>query len=132
MKKGELPRLKADALKLLPTTQANIWKTRKMSAKDGSNLVMLMMKQGLVTRTKVDGKFVIEKCDTANIPTNQDIINNTLRKARKDNKIDEVSLKITSILPALQSDIWKKLNIKRRYCSRRIDILTKNNVIKTT
>lgn len=47
-------------------------------------------------------------------------------------KKEERITQILNILPALQSDIWKKLGIERRHCSRLMKEMEDNSLIKKT
>lgn len=66
-----------------------------------------------------------------------DILNQTnknkenIKKMKKED-IPKLAKKVEKILPMMQSEIWKKLNIERRDCSRLISILVKQKLVKRT
>lgn len=136
MKKENIPKMKAKVLKMLPTPQTNIWKTLNIDTKSCSTLIKLMINQDLVTRRTVKGKIIVEKLDSAKHisqgNTKPKTSSKTTPTAKKENNITELSAEISKILPALQSEIWKKLGIERRQCSRLMKVLADNGLIKKT
>lgn len=128
MKKADIPKLKAEILKMMPMPQAEISKKLNIDAKSCSVVVKLMIDKKLVGRKKVRGKIIVEKFDvTKHCDKDGSAI---IIEEKKTESIPELSTKLLKILPALQSDIGKKLGIKRRQCSRLMITLENNGLIK--
>ncbi len=64
MKTKDIPGLKGQVMRMLPITQAEVWKALRLSSKDGSELIGYMISDKLVKRTiiKIKGKrtFLLE------------------------------------------------------------------------
>lgn len=62
MKTKDIPILEKRVLDMLPITQADIWKKLEIGRRDGSGLIISMLKHRLVKRTKIGGgTYLIEK-----------------------------------------------------------------------
>jgi len=53
MKKSEIDKLKRHAYRLMPISQANLYKKLKLSSQDGSRLVRMMLNDELARRIKI-------------------------------------------------------------------------------
>lgn len=61
MKAQEIPDLKEKVLGLLPITQADMWKNLGINRRDASKLVSIMINEGLIERTRINGTYLLEE-----------------------------------------------------------------------
>lgn len=57
--KKDVPVLKLKVLDMVPVSQANVWKKLGIDYRDGSDLINMMIKEGLVVKTKKDKTYSI-------------------------------------------------------------------------
>ncbi len=61
MKTKDVPILKKKVLGMLPTTQKEMWETLGIDSREGSDLVSIMLKENLITRTRLPKSFLLER-----------------------------------------------------------------------
>lgn len=144
MKVKDIPILKKKVLDILPITQAEVWKKLGIDSSEGSELIRTMLAENLIKRTKEGGTYLIESPngdrtkDVKNIPIYteaEDVPITDKKDIPKKAKARDISIlrsRVLEMLPVMQSDIWKKLGIDRRTCSKIISLMIKDNLIKRT
>ena len=87
MKTKDLPVFKQKILNMLPITQADMWKKLEIGSREGSYIVNVMLEEHLLTRTRKDGRFLLEKSNG-----NIDDLNKGTEDAKKPEDVEEKTI----------------------------------------
>lgn len=63
MKVKDIPVLKQRVLDMLPITQAEVWKNLGINHRDGSELISIMLKEHIITKTRKENTYLIERAN---------------------------------------------------------------------
>ena len=137
IKTKDINALKQEVLDILPILQADVWKRLDACDCNYLELIDLMVKENLITRTKLGKFFLLEAAngDKHKHETKSDVptissVKQVQKKKPKDT--DDLKKLILRMLPIAPSDLLEKLDVSSNVCSNAINAMIKENLITRT
>jgi hypothetical protein len=129
--------LKQKVLDILPILQADIWKRLDINDCNYLELIDLMVRENLITRTKQGNFFLLEaangpsykhatRTDVSTVATGSYV------QKRKPKDTSDLRKIILKMLPIAPSDLIEKLDVTNRVLSSTINDMIKENIITRT